>query len=101
MHANICVAVVSLSLQSWDPPALSKPGAVAMTAVAVGACVVGDLASASLSTMGFQPLVLTAHVSANGTVAVILRHVGDGSSDGGGAIEVAEGMLRVLVTRLE
>jgi hypothetical protein len=81
---------------SWDPSPLSKPGMVAMTTVAVGGSVVGDLASASLSTMASNPLVLTAHVSVNGSVAVLLRHVGGDES-----IAVEEGILRVLVTRLE
>ena len=70
-----------------------------MTTVAVANCVTGDMASASLSTMGLQPLLISAHVSEDGEVAVLLRHVGDASS-GQQAIDVEEGTLRVLVTRL-
>ena len=83
---------------TWNPPVV-QPGGFTMTTVPVAGCITGDMVSASLSTMGLHPLVLSAHVSENGRVAVLLRHVGN-ENLGDTAIDIEEGTLRVLVTRL-
>jgi hypothetical protein len=75
--------------QAWDPPSLAA-GASATTTVAMVGVLPGDEVAASFSA-DLQGLVLTAYVSAAGTVTAVLFN------PTGGAVDLASGTLTVTV----
>ena len=54
-----------------------------------------DLVQVSLSSLGPQLMQLTAHVSAEGEVNVVLRNAGEKT------VDVMEGRLKLLVSKVE
>ena len=84
------LGTIRTSLVSWDPPPLEANG-VANLNVTVSHSEPGDVATASLASLGFADAQVTANVAENGTVKVILRNVG------ATPVDVAAGALRVVV----
>lgn len=76
---------------TYDPASLLD-GTGATTTVTVTGAVIGDFAVASFSN-DLQGITLTAYVSATNTVSVRFQN------ESGGTLDLASGMLRVLVLR--
>ena len=76
---------------TWDPGNLAADGDVTATTITVTGAAVGDLAVASLDSIGANSLLLHAHVQAADTVRIILMN------KTGGAHDVASGTLRAGV----
>jgi hypothetical protein len=79
---------------TWDPANIAADGSVLSTTVTVAGAAVGDVCYASLSSLGAVNALLSAHVSSANTVTVVLMN------KTGGALDVASGTLRVVVTKV-
>lgn len=79
---------------TWDPGNMAADGSVASTTLTVTGAAVGDVAHASLSTIGANDVLITAHVQAADTVRVVLQN------KTGGALDIASGTLRVVVLKM-
>lgn len=75
---------------TWDPASIAD-GAVASTTVTVTGAAVGDRAVASLSTLGANDVLISAHVQATDTVRVVILN------KTGGALDLGSGTLNVDV----
>ncbi|HLP40978.1 MAG TPA: hypothetical protein VK465_05685 [Fibrobacteria bacterium] len=76
---------------TWDPGNMAADGNVVSTTITVTGAAVGDQASASLTTIGANDVLISAHVQAADTVRVILMN------KTGGALDIASGTLAVKV----
>jgi hypothetical protein len=80
---------VLVGSKTWDPANMATDGSVTSTTVTVTGAAVGDPCFASLSTIGANNVLISAHVSSAGTVTVVLEN------RTGGALDIASGTLRV------
>jgi hypothetical protein len=77
--------------KTWDPGTLAADGNATSTTVTVTGAVVGDPAFASLTTIGANNVLVSAHVSSADTVTVVVMN------KTGGALDIASGTLNVVV----
>jgi hypothetical protein len=74
---------------SWTPTASLADGAVSSTTITVTGAVVGDVALASLSSIGTKNVLLTAHVEDDDDVRVVLMNkTGSNLTLGAGTVKV-------------
>ena len=78
---------------TWDPANLASAGDATSTTVTVAGAAVGDPVRVGLTTLLDVNALLAAHVQAANTVRVVLMN------KTGGALNVAEGTVRVVVER--
>ena len=86
-HFERCWAA---GVDTWDPANMAD-GAVTSTTITVTGARVGDPAVASLTTIGVNDVMVSAHVQAADTVRVILYN------RTGGALDIASGTLTAVV----
>lgn len=78
---------------TWDPANMAADGDTVSTTIAVSGSQTTDFVSASLSSIGANNVLISAHVQAAGTVRVTLMN------KTGGALDIGSGTLTVGVTR--
>jgi hypothetical protein len=76
---------------TWDPGNMAADGDTVSTTLTVTGAAVGDQVSASLSTIGANNVLISAHVQASDIVRVVLMN------KTGGALDIASGTLAVKV----
>ena len=87
-HFERCWAA---GVDTWDPPNMvARLNSVSTTIVVTGA-LVGDPAAASLTTIGANDVLISAHVQAANTVRVVILNLT------AGALDIASGTLTAVV----
>jgi hypothetical protein len=89
---NTVSAQVLYGSKTWDPGNIANLSSANDTVTVTGASV-GDVCSATLSTIGSRNMLITAHVQAADTVRVVLFN------NEGAAVDLPSGTLRVKVSK--
>lgn len=93
-QAGICILtyIHTSAVAAWNPPNLAD-GAVATTTLAISNALLGDICMATLDSIGDNAVLLSAHVTVNGTARVTLMN------KTGGALDIPNGNLRIVALR--
>jgi hypothetical protein len=89
---NAVSAQVLYGSKTWDPGNIANLSSANDTVTVTGASV-GDVCSATLSTIGSRNMLITAHVQATDTVRVVLFN------NEGATVDLPSGTLRVKVSK--